>query len=232
VRVTANAVDFVFVPTKKLAYQPGQYMEWTLPHSGADVRGNRRYFTLASSPTESDIRLGVKFHQPSSSYKRALLEMDDDTPIVATQVAGDFTLPKNPQRKLVFIAGGIGITPFRSMIKYLLDMNQKRDIVLLYAASSGQELAYKEVFEQARQQLGITVIYVLANADEVVADSRTRHGFVGTEMIQEIVPDYRERIFYISGSHRMVAAVQTNLSELSVARGHIKVDYFPGYVES
>ena len=120
-KMAPDIVDFVFKSSQKLAFQPGQYMEFTLAHPHPDSRGNRRYFTLASSPTEDVVRLGIRFYQQGSSFKKALYRMDGRTKIVAAQIAGDFTLPADPQQKLVFIAGGIGITPFRSMLKYLLD---------------------------------------------------------------------------------------------------------------
>ena len=113
VQLAPDIYDFIFVPTRKFAFAPGQYMEWTLGHDEPDSRGNRRYFTLASSPTENTLRLGVKFYQQSSSFKSALLAMDQQSEIVAAQVAGDFVLPDDPRQKCVFIAGGIGITPFR-----------------------------------------------------------------------------------------------------------------------
>lgn len=230
IRVAASSVDFVFNPGKRLAYQPGQYMEWTLPHNGIDGRGNRRYFTLASSPTEPTLRLGVKFYEPSSSYKKAMLDMTEQTPVVAAQVAGDFVLPKNPKRKLVFIAGGIGITPFRSMVKYLLDTGQQRDIVILYAVSSPQDIAYKDILEQARRELGITVIYFLAQpAPPQNTSTMQRTGYVNADAISDTIPDYRDRTFYVSGSHEMVVAVQRSLSTLGVRKSHVKVDYFPGY---
>jgi ferredoxin-NADP reductase/Na+-translocating ferredoxin:NAD+ oxidoreductase RnfD subunit len=230
VRVTASSIDFVFNPREQLAYQPGQYMEWTLPHDGIDDRGNRRYFTLASSPTEPTLRLGVKFYEPSSSYKKAMLAMTDQTPIVAAQVAGDFVLPKNPQRKLVFVAGGIGITPFRSMVKYLLDTGQQRDIVILYAVNDPQEIAYKDILEQAQQELGITVIYFLAQPTSAqLIGPMQLSGYINAEAIKNTVPDYRDRMFYISGSHEMVVTVQASLGSLGVPRGRIKKDYFPGY---
>lgn len=228
-RITASAVDFVFASDKKLAYQPGQYMEWTLPHHSADIRGNRRYFTLASSPTEPDLRLGIRFYKQGSSYKKALLAADQNTHLVAAQVAGDFNLPKKRHQKLVFIAGGIGITPFRSMIKYLLDKNERRDIVLLYAVNIQNEVAYKDVLEAGRQKLGMAITYIVANMDETTSYASTRSGYIHAEIIQEIVPDYCERTFYLSGSHAMVSSVQSNLAELNVTKRHIKVDYFPGY---
>lgn len=231
IRVAANSIDFVFNPGKRLAYQPGQYMEWTLPHNHIDNRGNRRYFTLASSPTEPTLRLGVKFYEQSSSYKKAMLDMTEQTSIVAAQVAGDFILPKNPKRKLVFIAGGIGVTPFRSMVKYLVDTREQRDVIVLYAANNAQDIVYKTVLEQARQELGIRTTYLLANPDPTQPlEAYQRAGYVDSNTVRVAVPDYRERMFYISGSHQMVVAVQDALGELGVSKRHIKVDYFPGYV--
>ena len=229
IQVAVGSIDFVFNPGKRLAYQPGQYMEWTLPHNGIDDRGNRRYFTLASSPTESTLRLGVKFYEPSSSYKKAIRAMTDQTPIVAAQVGGDFVLPKNPKRKLVFIAGGIGITPFRSMVKYLLDIRQRRDIVILYAANSAQDIAYQDIFEQATRELGITVIYFLAQPTPQNMGAAQRTGHIDARAIHDTVPDYHDRMFYVSGSHEMVVAVQHSLSSLGIRKNHIKKDYFPGY---
>lgn len=230
IRIAANSVDFVFNANKRLAYQPGQYMEWTLAHNHIDNRGNRRYFTLASSPTEPTLRLGVKFYETSSSYKKAMLDMTDKTEIVATQVAGDFVLPRSRKRKLVFIAGGIGVTPFRSMVKYLIDKHEKRDVIVLYAANNMNDIAYKEVFDQARQRVGIATTYMLAKPDSVQPlEAYQRAGYVDSNAIQATVPDYHERTFYISGSHQMVAAVQDALGKLGVPKSRIKVDYFPGY---
>lgn len=228
IRTASDSLDFVFNPGQQLAYQPGQYMEWTLPHGGIDDRGNRRYFTLASSPTEETLRLGVKFYNPSSSYKKAMLDMTSDTPVVASQVAGDFVLPRNKKRKLVFIAGGIGVTPFRSMVKYMLDTNERRDVHMLYAAKNAQEVAYRDVFEQARQQLGMQTTYALSQPVSAT-DTFAVDGRVDTEMISRTIPDYRSRTFYISGSHQMVESVQDALRELGVPRRQIKTDYFPGY---
>ena len=155
--------------------------------------------------------------------------MDQNSQIVAAQVAGDFTLPKNKRNKLVFIAGGIGITPFRSMIKYLLDINEKRDIVLLYAVNTTDELAYLDILETAQQQLGIQVQYIVANATNNTPNNSVYPGYVNAEIIQKFIPDHHERTFYISGSHAMVESVNENLAELKVTKRYIKKDYFPGY---
>ncbi|MCX6727133.1 MAG: RnfABCDGE type electron transport complex subunit D [Candidatus Shapirobacteria bacterium] len=218
IEIAPNTLDFVFEKEKGFNFIPGQYMEWTLPGDKSDNRGNRRYFTLASSPTEDNIRLGVKFNNPGSSYKKIMLEMKDET-VVASQLAGDFTLPNNSKEKSVFIAGGIGITPFRSMIKYLLDKNDKRDIVLIYANKNKNEAVYQEIFDEAKAKLGIKVIYFSTDSE----------GHFNKENLKKMVPDYQIRKFYISGTHGLVAATENLLASMSVSEGKIKTDYFPGF---
>lgn len=229
VRITPDSIDFVFNPNRKFSYEPGQYMEWTLQHSGRDSRGDRRYFTLASSPTEYDVRIGVKFYDKGSSYKEAMLRMDADTNIVADQITGNFTMPKNKNKKLAFIAGGIGVTPFRSMIKYLDDTKEARDVVMLYSARTEEDFAYTGVFEQARQNVGIKTIYVKTGKGDRNNNEYVRHGRISTEMIKETIPDYAERIFYLSGTNAMVHAMKSKLISIGVPASRIKVDYFSGY---
>jgi ferredoxin-NADP reductase/Na+-translocating ferredoxin:NAD+ oxidoreductase RnfD subunit len=229
IKIAPDSADFVFSPGRKLAYKPGQYMEWTLPHHKTDSRGNRRYFTLASSPTEPDLRIGVKFYEDGSSFKEALLDMDEETPIVAAQLAGDFVLPKDRAQKIVFIAGGIGITPFRSMAKYLLDKNEQRPITLLYSARTEADIAYKHVFEAARLSIGLKTIYAITGDNTTASGPNTHAGPITSRLIKAAVPDYLDRVFYVSGTHAMVVAMQDILAELGVSHHHIKVDFFPGY---
>lgn len=229
IRLTPDSVDFVFNPNRKLNYHPGQYMEWTLPHHAVDSRGDRRMFTLASSPTEEDIRIGVKFYDKGSTYKEAMLQMTEKTAIVADQISGDFTLPNNSKQKIVFIAGGIGITPYRSMIKYLIDKNQPRDIILLYSANNKEDFAYSGVLEKARQQLGIKTIYVITDSKETIKHEDVRMGRITAEMIKADIPDYQERLFYISGSLPLVSGIKKTLRSLGLSNKQIKTDDFSGY---
>lgn len=229
-RLTPDSVDFIFNTNKsKFAYIPGQYMEWTLPHIDTDSRGNRRYFTLASSPTEQDLRIGVKFYKQGSSYKDELIKINRESPIVAAQVTGDFVLPKDPKQKLVFIAGGIGITPFRSMIKYLLDIKEPRPITLLYSAKTTSDFAYKDVFEQARLELDLNTLYVVTNQASSNSHEHIRSGRINTEMIKTEIPDFQDRVFYISGTQSMVKTMKALLYNLGVPSHQVKVDYFSGY---
>lgn len=222
--------DFIFKLGKPFEFKPGQYMEWTLPHEQADSRGNRRYFTIASSPTEKELRLGVKFYPDGSSFKKALLKMDGTTPVVISQLSGDFTMPENPAEKIVFIAGGIGITPYRSMIKYLLDTHEKRDIVLFYSERKPENFVYRDVFDEAEQRIGIKPVYTVTETQNMSASGWSgKSGMVSSDMIKSEVPDYFERTYYISGPHPMVSSMQDMLHGLGVPRSKIKTDFFPGY---
>lgn len=220
IQLSKDIYEFVFGLEKKIKYAAGQYMEWTLSHHHSDSRGNRRFFTLASSPTEDHLRLGVKFYINCSSFKKALLSLKAGDQIMAGQLSGEFTLPKDLSQKLVFIAGGIGITPFRSMIKYLIDRNEKRDITLLYANKTAQDIVYKNIFDEAFQKLRIKTVYV--NTDTM--------GYIDEARIKRETPDIKERTFYIAGPHSMVDAFEKVLKGMGIQGSQIKIDFFPGYV--
>jgi ferredoxin-NADP reductase/Na+-translocating ferredoxin:NAD+ oxidoreductase RnfD subunit len=227
-RLSPDVYEFVFSAPRRFDFVPGQYMEWTLGHPDTDSRGNRRYFTLASSPTERVLRLGVKFNAKSSSYKKAMLEMKKDTEIVAAQLAGDFVLPNDPNQKVVLVAGGIGITPFRSMIKYLLDNKQRRPITVFYTASTANDFVYKDIFDRAQSELGIKTIYSVTDNTTLPAAWKGQIGRINPQMIKSAVPDYRHSIFYISGPRGMVDSLSDILHRLGVSSFQIKTDYFAG----
>lgn len=214
--LTPDIYEFVFGLDKRLNFLPGQYLEWTLGYKNPDSRGNRRYFTIASSPTEANLHLGIKFYPDSSSFKKKLISLSLGDKIIAGQLSGEFTLPKDPNKKLVFIAGGIGVTPYRSILKYLLDISQRRDIVLIFSNKTPAEVVYKNIFDEADQKLGIKTYYVF--------------GHLEIEFITKKVPDYKDRIFYISGPHSMVDAFEKTLKDMGVPGSQIKIDFFPGYV--
>jgi ferredoxin-NADP reductase len=224
---TANATyDFVFRPDRKLTFRPGQYLEWTLAVKHPDNRGNRRSFTVASAPTEDEIRLGVKFYPEASAFKRSLAAMQPGDKIYAAQPAGNFVLPRNPSAKLAFIAGGIGITPFRSMLQHLLDRGERREVVLLYGNAMIADIAYTEVLERAERELGVKTVYAVA-AEPAPAPGM-HSGFIDAELIRRQVPDFKERTFYLSGPHAMVVLFKRTLRDMGVPRFRIKTDFFPG----
>lgn len=217
-QLSGTTSSFVFSLPKKVTYKAGQYMEWTLPHSKQDMRGMRRFFTLASSPTEDTIELGVKKYTPSSSFKNALFNMKPGDTIWAGQLTGDFVLPEDKTKKLVFVAGGIGITPFRSMVKYLMDTNEKRDIVLLQVCSGSDEFVYEKLLTEATK-VGVKTVHIDTKAE----------GHMTEDKIKTIIPDYKEREYFVSGANAMVHSFKDTLGHLGISQKNIVTDYFPGF---
>lgn len=225
-QAAADAYDFIFSADRPLAFRPGQYLEWTLGVRRPDTRGNRRYFTVASAPSEETVRLGVKFHRNASSFKRALAKMKPGDVISASHLAGGFTLPERRKKKLAFIAGGIGITPFRSMIQHLLDWKEKREVVVFYANARLRDIAYADVLIRARKELGIRTVFAVS--DEQTDVPGIHNGLITEQLIADQMPDYHERTFYISGSQAMVTHFTALLRHMGVPRRRIRVDFFPG----
>lgn len=213
-REAEGIYTFSFAGQDDLKFQPGQYMEWTIPSSRSDSRGNRRYLTISSSPTEKELAFTVKVPSPASSFKTQLQKFQSGDRILATHLAGSFTLPKNQGQKLAFVAGGVGITPFRSIIKYLVDSNQHRDILLLYSAAQQADFAFTDLFTQA-QKMNVKTVYSTGKMD--------------VDIIAKAVPDLKDRLFYISGPYGFVKTVRQSLIEMGLPRNKIISDYFPGY---
>jgi len=229
IQLAPDTGEFVFESDIPLSFKPGQYLEWTLGHKKVDLRGNRRYFTIASSPTEKEILLGVKFYEKPSSFKTALAQMKENDIIIASQLSGDFVLPRNKKKKLVFIAGGIGVTPFRSMVKYLIDTREQRDIILVYANRTEEDIAYKNIFDLAIKVFNLRVIYVISDLKDKTINWTGKIGFVDEKMIKEQISDFSERTFYISGPPSMVSGIEKTIKNLGVKNSHIKTDFFPGF---
>ena len=213
----AGLYSYAFSHKGAFAYQAGQYMEWTLPTRQTDSRGNRRYLTLSSSPSENQLAFTVRMPQKASRFKQTLSKLKPGDKILASHLAGSFILPADESKKLAFIGGGVGVTPFRSIAKYLVDAKQKRDASLLYCANSPDEFAFKEIFGQASAH-GLAAHYI-----------NTSQTPISPKLIAEAMPDYKERMFYVSGPYGFVKAVRQALISLNVSPGSIKSDYFPGY---
>ncbi len=227
-KIAKDSYEFVFDKNKGFNFSPGQYMEWTTPQYTTDSRGNRRYFTIASSPTEDDMKIGIKFNNPSSSFKKFLSGMETGEKVVASQLSGEFILPKDKNQRIVFVAGGIGITPIRSMVKYLIDIKEKRDIILFYACKSLEEIAYKDLLDRAEKSIGLKTVYLLSEGG-LPKNIKAIRGRLNKDVIEKEVPDYSERIFYLSGPELMIRSYKQLLLDLGIKRNKIITDYFPGY---
>ena len=229
IKLTQDTYLFDFGKIAGFKFRPGQYLEWTLPHSPSDARGNRRYFSIVSAPHEN-LMMAVKFYEPSSSYKKKLMGLSAGDKLVAANLAGDFVLPK-VNTPLVFIAGGIGITPFRSMIEDIVEKKLKVDIVVVFANKGVEDIVFKETLEKAKN-FGVRTEYVLTDKNRIPSDWKGLVGHIEFSTIQHAIPDFKMRIFYISGPQLMVQSFERMLSSAGVKKANLKVDFFPGYNET
>ncbi len=223
--LTPTTDELVFVQSSALNYLPGQYIEVGLPSGKTDFRGLRRSFSLTSIPSDKELKLGIKFYEPSSSYKKTLRSLPIGSQLQIVNSGGDFVLPKNTELPLLFVAGGIGVTPFVSHIEWLKSINQTRDVVLVYAVSSPDEIAYTNRLESD----GVKVVIVAPVKPDHLPKSWKfiKAMRVTTEVLETATGDIATRIAYVSGPTPFVQSVKKSLRSLKAFK--IKTDYFNGY---
>ena len=208
-------------------YEAGQFFYVTI---SVDGREADHIFSISSSPTETAEKKYLEFTKriTGSDYSRALATMKPGAWARIRGAGGDFTLPDDGQH-LCFLSGGIGITPFRSMLRYIVDKWLHYDIVLLYGNSTWDNIPFREELEEiANLNRGLRVEHVLSGPD-VPPWWQGKTGRITKDIIVELVPDYRERTFYASGPLPMVRALEEQLMELDIPKSQVRHDYFPGY---
>lgn len=224
-----EAWSFEYATPRPVTFHPGQYMEWVLPHPEPDGRGQRRYFSIASSPTERNLHLLVRVPPLSSSYKRAMVASEPGSTVVAGRLHGDFVLPADLKGPIALVAGGVGVAPFRSMARYVADRGLRCDITLMYSVRTPAEFLFEEVFGAAEPFGWRTVRVLTGGVPEGWAGARGR---ITKETIADCIPDFRKRLFFVSGSHPFVAAIETELRSLGVKRSRVRKDFFDGLVDT
>jgi ferredoxin-NADP reductase len=222
---TESVESFRFRPDPPFTFQCGQYLRYTLEHPDPDERGTSRFFTIASAPSEGFIQLTTRLSVPGSSFKRALQRLEEGAVLEAAGPYGQFVYPQQ-ELPAVFIAGGIGITPFRSMLVDLANRQLDPDITLLYANST-PAIPFQRLFDDlAAKQPRLKVIYSVGQPN---ADWKGRVGRIDEELVQEHVPDPDKPLYYVSGPKPMVEATAKTLIDIGGRPDRIKQDFFPGY---
>jgi len=208
-----NIITFYFKPDREVRYQAGQFIELRLPHDNKDSRGDKRWFTLSSSPSEDLLSITTKFTaENGSSFKNTLHSLQPGAVLDMASPMGDFVLPKDASIPLVFVAGGIGCTPFHSMVSYLQDSGEDRNVLLLYAANNEGEVAFKDTFSKLGPRLQM-IIGERLDADKIL----------------ELAGEKPDQYIYLSGPEPMVEALEKGLKTAGVNKKHIRTDFFPGY---
>ena len=227
--LTPTARELVFEPVHPLRFQPGQYVELSLPHGTADARGTRRIFSLTTAPEDAaTVAVGLRAAEPVSSFKTALLKLKPGAVVSATAVAGDFLLPRDRGVPLLLIASGIGITPFMSQLRSVAasggpDGIVPRDVVLVYAASSTDELAYAAELHG----MGLRVLVCTPEDPQISGWTWLGPGLPDAQTLAREVPDVASRAAYVSGSPAAVAAARAAVR--GAGGRSVRTDAFLGY---
>lgn len=203
--------SFVFEPLQPIAWEAGQYLNYTLPDlppAEAD-----RLFTISSAPSEGHVLLTTFIGE--SAFKQKLAVLEPGTEVEVDQLGGDFVWQDEPVKKL-YIAGGLGITPFRSSIVERTNNQQPNTVTLLWAGRDDQCPFLEELTKLAGQEDEMTLVRSIG--ERLNADN-----------IREKVADIEERLIYIAGSQQFVEGIGESLHESGILKEHIKYDWFDGY---
>jgi len=206
--------QYNFKPERTVDFIPGQYVDLRLDGVSGDPRGGSRTFSMTSLPSDPSLSFVLKHFELQTPYKHTLMAMQAGDVATITDAMGDLVLPKSPATPLVFVAGGIGIASFVSMLQQLLAAREERNISLFYAVRSQREQIFQD----------ITKAYPLALYQKVIAPNR----LTAQEIIDSTPPD---ALIYLSGSERFVEGLRADLAALGVSHERLAFDFFDGYSE-
>jgi ferredoxin-NADP reductase len=232
--IARDTKSFYFEPQEPVNWKPGEYFYYTLPQlKYPDDRGGKRQFTCATSPTEGSTLMITTRMKSGSGFKRTLDELPEGTLIDAEGPHGVFVVDETVPGEHVFIAGGIGITPFRSIIKYNVDKGLTNTTLhLIYANSTPEEIAFKSELEQwASQHPNVNVHMTVSHPEESQTPWTGLTGRVDEAMIKKLVPNYTDPsvTFWLCGPPPMVDAMDEMLGKAGIPTARRKIEKFTGY---
>jgi glycine betaine catabolism B len=214
-------------------FKAGQWFFITLDKD----RQIKRHLTISNSPTEEGF---IEFTKKltDSDFSDALKNIKPGDWAKIKYPYGKFTF-EGEYEKITFLSGGIGITPAKSIIKFIIDKNLKTDVVLLYGNRTQKDIAFREEFDKMkRQHPKFKIVHVLSEEKEgwpgppatARHERASRTGYIDGQLIKEEIPDYTMRKFYISGPPKMAEAMQKILTdELNLDKENIFTENFTGY---
>ncbi|MDQ4020029.1 MAG: FAD-dependent oxidoreductase [Actinomycetota bacterium] len=212
---------------EEVDFRPGQYFFVTLldpPYS--DEKGPRRHITVVTSPTERGV-VGLCTRLRDTAFKRSLAELSLGAEVDVEPPRGRFVLPEDTSQPYVFVAGGIGITPFRSMLRYAADEGLPYRVTLLYSNRTRAETPFLDELEELRSQLPeLRVVFTMTDEPEWEGERRR----IDAEFFRDHVSDLIESAtFMVAGPPPMVSAMDEELSTAGVSAERVIAEKFSGY---
>lgn len=207
-------------------YRPGAYFWVELPDRGhSDEKGLRRHISLVTSPTEHGV-VGVATRLRDTAFKRTLAELEAGDEVQVEEPKGSFLLPEDTQADYVFVAGGIGITVFRSMLRYIADEGLPYRITLVYSNRDRESSAFLDELEELERRIdGLRVILTMTDEPGWVGETRR----LDAEVLGELVDGLDEKTFLVAGPPAMANAVADSLRAAGLPEERVLADTFSGY---
>jgi ferredoxin-NADP reductase len=212
---------------EEVDFRPGQYFFVTLPDVGdQDEKGLRRHITVVTSPNEKGV-LGLATRLRDSAFKRTLRELPVGTEVEVEPPKGAFVLPDDPSRPLVFVAGGIGITVFRCMLRYISEERLPYRVTLIYSNTDRESTAFLDELQELEQELP-DLRLVLTMTQDPGWSGETR--MVDADFFKDHLGDDLNRFtFLVAGPPAMAEGVQQALAEAGVREENVIAERFSGY---
>ena len=227
-KLAAEVTLFHIEKPEGFQFLAGQYCLVSVPDMGfQDDRGLRRPFSISSSPLEKELLFVTKLG--GSALKRTMGEMAPGTTITLGQPYGFLTLPENTATPLVFLAGGVGIAPFRSLCRYATDAATGHAITLFYSSRTPEETPFLDEFTAMPEQN--SRLRVVATMTRLAEDPARWSGLTGrlsAAMIKGQCAAWESAEYYIAGPPVMADAMKQTLEELHIPQGRIKIELFAG----
>lgn len=209
-----NAKTFVFEPEKSIKWLAGQFMHYGLPKPDEVTDTMERFFTISSAPYTGTPQITTRIS--NSAFKQALDDLEIGDTIEATPPEGDFVW-QDSDKPIIFIAGGIGVTPFHSILAERAHNGQPLNVTLIYGNRDEQIIFKKELDALAKTHPEFKIKYIIGHP-------------LDFEKLTEAAPDLANSLIYISGAEPMVEEIGHSLDEkLKIADSQLKQDFFPGY---
>ncbi|OGT60676.1 MAG: hypothetical protein A3E85_02245 [Gammaproteobacteria bacterium RIFCSPHIGHO2_12_FULL_45_12] len=224
--VARDTLLFYFEKPANFSFTPGQYGGFTLINPPeTDKGGITRRFSLLSTPTDPHIAIATRAQ--TSAYKRVLNALPLGSDIKFAGPTGQFILHEDSKIPAVMIAGGIGITPFYSIIRHAVQQHSKQALYLFYGNQSREDAAFlDELMELEKQHAPFKLINTLVKPE---VNWQGESGFITHTLLKKYIPDLHQPIYYICGSPAMVTALHETLTDMEIPEDKIKVEDFPGY---
>jgi ferredoxin-NADP reductase len=208
-------------------FEPGQYFFVTLPDLGHhDDKGLRRHISVVTSPNEKGV-LGLATRMRDSAFKRTLSELPVGTEVEVEPPKGDFALPEETTRPLVFVAGGIGITVFRSMLLYIREESLAHRVTLIYSNRDRESTAFLDELRELEQQLpGFRLILTMTEDPGWEGETRMVDAQFFKDHLSGGLDQYT---FLVAGPPAMTQGVERALQEAGVQEENVITESYSGY---